>query len=237
MATTRTRKQTPAQPDTTTPAAKTPARKTTPAKKAPARKPAAKKTAAPATQPKRKQERGWMTDAQGFAVLAARIAGINTDRIQDWRDHGDGTVTRALDDGTLLYKVATRTLRWQATCCMGAVHTYRIDDASMAAAARTRAATCPLLHADFSTLKGLTDEELAELGVHTGITLVKQPPSEDPDTETFTVLLPVKVRALGDTLTRATTATDDTQPLPVTEIAAGLTARADTEEAKEHPQP
>ncbi|MFB8182555.1 hypothetical protein ACFC8N_42530 [Streptomyces sp. NPDC055966] len=39
------------------------------------------------------------------------------------------------------------------------------------------------------------------------------------------------VRALGDALTHATSATDDTQPIPV------LPARADDEEAKEHPEP
>jgi hypothetical protein len=46
------------------------------------------------------------------------------------------------------------------------------------------------------------------------------------------------VRALGDGLTRAKTATAETQPLNQTEITAGLEARAaDTETAKEHPQP
>ncbi|QLJ06788.1 hypothetical protein HZZ00_37810 (plasmid) [Streptomyces sp. NEAU-sy36] len=43
------------------------------------------------------------------------------------------------------------------------------------------------------------------------------------------------VRALGDALTRAKTASADTQPLDTTEIAAGLTVRADHENPKEHP--
>jgi hypothetical protein len=226
MATTRTRKTTQAQPETAKPVAKkTAARKTT-------RKPPAKKTL-----PKRDTD--WMSDGQGFAIVAALIAGIPTARIQDWTDHGDGTVTRALSDGTLQYTVATRTLRWQATCRMGAVHSFRIDDASMAAAARVRAATCSLIHADLSSIEPLTKDEQAELGIrlHTGVTLAKQPPGEDPITETVRIPVPVKDRALGDTLTRATTATDDTQPLPAAEIAAGLAARADTEEAKEHPEP
>lgn len=46
------------------------------------------------------------------------------------------------------------------------------------------------------------------------------------------------VRALGDGLTRAKTATAETEPLNQAEIAAGLAARAaDTETPKEHPEP
>lgn len=45
------------------------------------------------------------------------------------------------------------------------------------------------------------------------------------------------VRALGDGLTRAKTATAETQPLTEAEIAAGLAARADNDQPKEHPQP
>lgn len=45
------------------------------------------------------------------------------------------------------------------------------------------------------------------------------------------------VRALGDALTRARTAAADTQPLTLTDITAGLEARADTETPKGHPQP
>lgn len=228
MATTRTaKKTTPPQRDAA--AKKTaPAPGKAPAKKTAARKPAAKKTTAVSPSDRK---RNWMTDAQGYAVLAARIAGINTTRIQDWVDHHDGTVTRALADGTLHYTVSTRTLRWQATCRMGAIHEYRIDDPSMAAMARVRAATCPLLHADLSTIKGLTDEELAELGIHTGITFDKQIPGEDPITETVPIPLPGRERALGDALTHATSATDDTQPIPV------LPARADDEHPMEHPEP
>jgi hypothetical protein len=45
------------------------------------------------------------------------------------------------------------------------------------------------------------------------------------------------VRALGDGLTRAKTATAETQPLNQAEITAGLEARADTETPKGHPEP
>jgi hypothetical protein len=45
------------------------------------------------------------------------------------------------------------------------------------------------------------------------------------------------VRALGDALTRARSATAETQPLSAQDIAEGLAARADNDTAKEHPQP
>ncbi|MFF7476605.1 hypothetical protein [Streptomyces sp. NPDC008092] len=54
-----------------------------------------------------------------------------------------------------------------------------------------------------------------------------------PDTETSPK---PAVRALGDALTRARSATAETQPMSRDDIAAGLAARA-TDQAKEHPQP
>jgi hypothetical protein len=45
------------------------------------------------------------------------------------------------------------------------------------------------------------------------------------------------VRALGDALTRVKAATADTQPLSATDIETGLTARADHETPKGHPEP
>ena len=226
------KKTTPAQAQRDTAKKTEPARKT-PAKKTPARKQTAKKTAP--TLPTR--TRDWMTDGQGYATIAARLVGIPTPHIQAWRDHGDGTLTRPLTDGTLHYTIATRTLRWQATCRMGAIHTYRIDDPGMAADARMRAATCTQTHADLTSLQPLTQDELNDLGVHTGRTLAKPIPGEEPITETIPVPLPGRPRALGDALTRTTTATDETQPLPASQIAAGLTARADHDQPKEHPQP
>ncbi|RSN38792.1 hypothetical protein DMH12_37370, partial [Streptomyces sp. WAC 04229] len=84
-----------------------------------------------------RRPRDFMTDTQGFAVLAARLAGITTPHIQAWRDHRDGTATRPLHDGsTLHYTLATRTLRWQAICPMGAIHEYVLTSPSTAAAAR-----------------------------------------------------------------------------------------------------
>lgn len=217
---TRTTKQTPAKKTT----AKPPAKKTS-------RKPAARKTAAPMV----KRPHDFMTDGQGFAIVAARIAGITTPHIRDWCDHHDGTLTRALTDGTLHYNVPTRTLTWQAACRMGAVHTYPIDSPSTATAARVHAATCSEVHADLTGMPPLTRDELAELGIHTGPMWALHLPGE-PDTVSKVIPLPCKRRALGDELTRAKTAAADTQPLNLDDIHAGLTERAD-DTAKEHPEP
>lgn len=231
------------------------ARKTTtsPAKKPAAKKPAARaprKTAAKKTTPRLSlvkprpdlptRTRTYMTDVQGYATLAARIAGILTPHIRAWTDHGDGTATRPLKDGTLHYTQDTRTLTWQATCRMGAVHTYRLDSPSTAAQARVLAATCEQLHADLTTIRPLTRGELADLGLHPGPTWARPDLLGDDITETIPIPLPDhRDRALGDTLTHSKTGTDDTQPMSQQQITEGLATRAaaDNEAPKEHPQP
>lgn len=226
MATTRTRKT-------------TPAKKTTPARKATPRKAPAKQTPAKKAAPLPVRTADWMTDAQGYATLAARIAGIPTFLIQDWRSHRDDTATRTLGDGTLLhYDLNTRTLTWQATCPMGAVHAYPLTGPSAAAAARVHVARCTTAHADLSVIPALTADQLAELGILHTPTWAKTLPGEPEVTETLPVPLPARPRVLADQLTHSRTATADTQPLSRDEIAAGLSARtADTEIAKEHPEP
>ena len=177
-----------------------------------------------------------MTDIQGYATLAARIAGILTPRIGAWTDHGDGTTTRPLKDGTLHYTQDTRTLTWQATCRMGAVHTYRLDSPSTAAQARVLAATCEQLHADLTTIRPLTRGELADLGLHPGPTWARPDLLGDDITETIP-LPDHRDRALGDTLTHSKTGTDDTQPMSQQQITEGLAARAaaDNDQPKDHP--
>jgi hypothetical protein len=227
----------------TSPAPATPAKKTA-AKRAPAKKAArvpSKTTTAQkatpsglslvkATKTLPTRNKPFMTDVQGYATLAARIAGILTPRITAWTDHGDGTATRPLKDGTLHYTQKTRTLTWQATCLMGAVHTYRLDSPSTAAAARVQAATCQQLHADLTTIPKLTPNELEDLG------LLQTPTWARPDLlgDAITETIPVP----DEPVTRATASAADTQPISRADIAAGLAARtADTENAKEHPQP
>lgn len=213
------------------------AAKKTAAKKAttsrPARKTTTKKTAAPRLSlvkaipapPKRPSD--FMTDVQGFATLAARIAGIPTYRIRDWHDHLDGTATRPLTDGSHLhYTLATRTLRWQALCPMGAIHEYVLDSPSTAAAARVHADRCCETHATFNHIPRLTRAELTALGIHTGPTWARHDLLGDEITET----IPVS----GDALTRAATSAAETQPIP-TLTADDLAARADHDEPKEHP--
>lgn len=89
----------------------------------------------------------WMTDLQGYATLAARLAGITTPHIRDWHDHHDGTTTRPLDDGSHLhYTAATRTLRWHTPCPMGATHEYVLRTPADTDAAQTDARTCQQPH-------------------------------------------------------------------------------------------
>ncbi|MEU5741997.1 hypothetical protein ABZ784_28895 [Streptomyces tendae] len=217
------------------------ARTTTPKKTA---KKTAKKTTAPRTRKQTaprlslvkptppnltRRPRDFMTDTQGFAVLAARLAGITTPSIRAWRDHHDGTTTRPLHDGsTLHYTLATRTLRWQAVCPMGAIHEYVLTSPSTAAAARVHADLCQTEHADLSVIPALTADELEALGIHSGPTWARPLPGE-PATES----IPLPARSVA----RATASAADTQPLSRDEITAGLAARADNDQPKGHPQP
>lgn len=142
----------------------------------------------------------WMTDLQGYATLAARLAGITTPRIQDWHDHHDGTTTRHLDNGaTLHYTQATRTLTRQAPCPMGAVHEYVLRTPADTEAAQADADGCT------------------------------RPHWTPPPTNTGQHLT-ARLQAAGK-------AAADTQPLTLTDITAGLEARADHDQPKGHPQP
>jgi hypothetical protein len=169
--------------------------------------------------------RDFITDAQIYATHAAKQAGIPIHRIRDWADHQDGTATRALKDGTLHYTHETRTLTWQATCRMGAVHTYVINGRANAAAARVEAATCAELHDDLAEAgKPLTAAERAEMGfVQTPTWARKDVIGEEP-----TVSIPVDEKPVAQAIASAA----DTQPMSTEQIAAHI-----AETAKEHPQP
>lgn len=218
-----------------------PARKATAAKKTAAATTAPRLSLVKATPPteEKTRRRDFVTNPQIYAAHAARLAGIPIHRIRDWTDHEDGTATRALADGSHLhYTHTTRTLRWQALCPMGAIHEYVINSPSTAIAARVHADRCNQPHATFDHIPGMTRDELAAQGVHTGPTWARPDLLGDAITETIPVPIPGREpRALADELTHSTTGTDDTQPLSAQEIADGITARADAETPKEHPQP
>jgi hypothetical protein len=221
---------------TTAPAKKTATRKTTRAPRKKAMPPVS------LVKPLPTRTRPWMTDTQGFATLAALIAGIPTHRIRDWRDHRNGTATRKLRDGsTLHYNQATRTLTWQAICPMGAIHAYQIADRSTATAARVHADRCNTPHHDLTTVPALTADELATLGILHAPTAAVRLPGDPEVTQTLPVPRPAPTlipRALADTLVHSNRSNADTQPLSHDQIAAGLAARAaDQETPKEHPQP
>lgn len=231
---------------TPTPAKKTTAKRTTTAASGPPRKRTPRKPTAgapklslvktpklslvKALKPPPSRNRLFVTDAQIYATHAARTAGLPTHRIREWTDHNDGTATRILNDGFLHYTHATRTLTWRATCRMGAIHTYVLDSPSTAARARVQAASCEELHADLTKVQPLTGNELEALG------LLQIPTWARPDqlAGEITATLPVPEEPIH----RATASAADTQPIPRDAITAGLAARtADTEPAKEHPQP
>lgn len=224
-------------------AAPAPAKKAAAARKTTAtasRRPASKRTPrkpAPGTpklslvKPRRElpvRDLPFMTDTQGYATLAARMVGILTIRIRDWRDHRDNTCTRQLRDGsTLHYNLETRTLTWQAVCRMGAVHQYKLDSPSMACAARLHADGCRELHADLSKVPALTADELEALGLLQTPTWARPDIIGDDFTDTKVVPLPdQRERALADTLAHAAGATDDTQPMSRDAITEGLAQRA-----------
>lgn len=222
------------------PAKKTTAKRTTTAAAArPARKRAPRKNTAGAPKLSLVKTRAelpvrdkpFMTDVQGYATLAARMVGIPTFRIRDWRDHRDGTATRKLRDGsTLHYDLNTRTLTWQAVCRMGATHQYQLTSHSMACAARLHADGCTQLHADLTKVPALTPDELEALGLLQTPTWARPDLLGDDITETIPVRLDgQRERALGDELTRSDAGVDETQPIP--------TLNSDTETPKEHPQP
>ncbi|CAK7288603.1 hypothetical protein [Streptomyces misionensis] len=120
---------------------------------------------------------------------------------------------------------------------MGATHIYRLDSPSAAVAARVHNERCTETHATLTHIPRLSNDELLALGLHTAPTWTRRLPGDEPITKTVVVRVPAQERALGDALTRARTAAADTQPLNTAEIKAGLTARADQETPKEHPEP
>ena len=205
----------------------------------PARKPRTRKTAPGAPtlslvkprKPLPTRDLPFMTDTQGYATLAARMVGITTVNIRDWRDHRNNTATRKLRDGsTLHYNLKARALTWQAVCRMGAVHIYPLATPSGATAARVHADLCNELHADLSKIQRLTPDELEALGLLQTSTWARPDLIGDAITET----IPVP----ADALNRATSSAADTQPISRAEIAEGLAARAaDNETPKEHPEP
>lgn len=212
----------------------------------PARKPRTRKTAPGAPtlslvkprKPLPTRDLPFMTDTQGYATLAARMVGITTVNIRDWRDHRNDTATRQLRDGsTLHYNLKTRALTWQAVCRMGAVHIYPLATPSGAAAARVHADLCNELHADLSKIQRLTPDELEALGLLQTPTWARPDLIGDAITETIPVPLPDREpRALADSFAHSSNATDETQPMSGQEIADGIAARAaDNETPKEHP--
>ncbi|MEZ7005614.1 hypothetical protein [Streptomyces sp. AD55] len=202
---------------TTTKAKSTAAKNaTTPTRKPRAKKPAPKPTTVDLRKPLPTRPRpiigpiGVHKQATARAILASATAQLPIPHLT-WNGP-----TAHLTDGTLLTHTPTHattnqppTFTAHVPCPHGAIHPYLIRSAQDLAAARATTATCETPHSGMNT-----DQALRE-----GITPTT-PPKTPP------------VLALREGIRRAH---EDTQPLSTDEITAGLTARADNEEPKEHP--
>ncbi|MFC9497693.1 hypothetical protein [Streptomyces sp. NPDC056982] len=139
-----TAKKTPARPASRRQAPAAPARERV---KVSLRKPAARPKISLAKKPTLPTQ-PWMTDTQGWATLAARIAGLDTPHITDWIDHGDNTASRHFADGTALtYQHDTHALAWTAPCPQGEHHAYALAAPGDLQAAVTRHDQCTERHA------------------------------------------------------------------------------------------
>lgn len=164
------------------------------------------------TRKTRLHRKSWMTDAQGYATLAALLADIPTPHLHAWTDIGDDNAVRTHRGGTLAYHHNTHTLTWAAPCPQGTHHTYPLAAPGDLKAAATHLAWCTDRHTPTNPVRSLA-----------------QAFGHDTD------------RTLADTLTKSSNGTADTTELPAAQIAAGLAARtaapADDHQPKEHPQP
>jgi hypothetical protein len=238
---TRTRKTTAKK--AATPAKKTtaaPARKAT-AKKAPAWPAKPAETVVDTREPLPVRRRlftgplGANEQAAVRAALAAASARLPVP-VRAWNGS-----TAQLADGVLLIHNPSpdRLFTAHIACRHGAIHNHPISTGPDLREARAVTQACDRQHTE------PTEHDGAELDWDKAIGPRKTPqaavalvPVRAGATASQAVLaLPAAPRVLGDQLTRATSATDDTQPLPRDEITAGLAARADNDQPKEHPQP
>lgn len=232
---TRTRRTT--TPGNTAPAKQTAAK--TPAKKTTTRKAAAKKPTLtvvpdqPATvidlrkplKARRGTATGPYTAAQlteARACLASATAQLPVPHLL-WLTQPNGQAAARLTDDTLLIHTHHRAPEFTAIlrCPTGGLHTELVTNHQDLKAARTITGTCTRRHDD-------TEPEAGGYDWHKAITLgVKK-------------VVPARLSPLNAGLQAVKKATADTQPLPLDDIAEGLTERAtsiDTEEPKEHPEP
>ena len=125
-------------------------------------------------------------------------------------------------------------------CPHGATHTHTIHSALDLRSARLITQDCDRRHAEPTEHDGVELDWDKAIGPRQPAQRAVFPvPVPGENTVSKTVLaLPATRRVLADQLTRTPrTTAADTQPIPRADIEAGLTARADHDHAKEHPEP
>jgi hypothetical protein len=209
------------QQTSTTPTA--PRQKATPAPKAPARTLISLvKLAKTPRRPLPKRPRTFygrhtaIQLAEARACLASATARLPIPHIL-WLTQANGQAAARLTDGTFIIHTAERAPDFLALirCPLGTLHSHTIHTAADLAEARAVTHACMRQHETDDHHRAIT------YGVHP----VAQPK-------------PSAVLALREGVRRAEATKVDTQAMSLEEIADGAAARAaDTETAKEHPQP
>lgn len=154
--------------------------------------------------------------AAGRAALAAASTRLPIP-VRTWNGS-----TAQLADGTLLIHNPgpDRVFTAHIACRHGAIHGWPINNHTDLREARALTHTCETPHTEPDPTEGLDWNK----AIRAGVTPLTQPA--------------VKVSRLTEELKRAKKAAADTQSLSRKDIAAGLTARANSDDQpKEHPQP
>lgn len=239
-----------------TPAKKTPTKKATgtrtprtnttakaAAPKAPAKKTTTRKTAA--TEPGKATKKATTTAARTKTTPAAvkkatawpefithkminahyqaRLHGLPTRNIRDWRELPAGIAALHFPSGARLDHTPEQDAPFHALtpCPHGHIHRHPCRTPGDLTQAQQTAKDCTE-HA-----------EPGRSGTQVNIAITRVTSSAPVPAPSVTSI----PRPLGDQLTHSTTDTTDTQPLSAQEIADTLTARADHEQPKGHPEP
>jgi hypothetical protein len=194
-------------------------RTTTPAKKAAAAKPVVPvrdtvvdmRKPLPVRRPRATGPYSAQELTEARACLASAMARLPIP-VLAWHTLPNERASARLADGTLIVHTAHRDPVFTAhvTCPHGAVHAHQVTDPGSLHAARTATKACTERHGSDDQTDALTR----------GVGPVPKPPAVHP---------------LGEGLHRARAARADTEGLSLTDIAAGLHARANADHPQEHP--
>jgi hypothetical protein len=224
------------------PAKKTPARKTAATEPGKATKKATTSAARTKTTPAAaKKASAWpefITHKMITAHHQARLRGLPTRNIRDWRDLPDGTAAIHFPSGARLDHTPTEDAPFHANtpCPAGSIHRHPVRTPADLADAEKAAKDCTEHTATAAAVNiavtrvNPTPEPTEAASCRRIPTWALQLPGDGPITKT----IPIP----EEPVVRATASAAQTQPMPLNDIADGLAARtADSEQPKEHPEP